>query len=154
MDPQGLTPVVVANHTVADSYSGALRTVPVRALANPLEVEMAVRQVAAKSRVVRIFARGEGDLLTAAGLRVQLKIPGQDDRSAKEFTDKRLMKARVRAAGIRTPEFARADDVSQIESFVAHHGYPVVVKPVSKSGSLGTEVITSEFEMRAYLIEP
>ncbi|WP_419997510.1 ATP-grasp domain-containing protein [Streptomyces boninensis] len=105
-----------------------------------------------------VFARAEADVLRAAQLRDLLDLPGQRAESALAFRDKVLMKdhlAAVHAPGpVGLPAYRLLDSAYTAVEFAEAHGYPVVIKPVSESGSLGARIIHSERELDRYLASP
>ncbi len=104
-------------------------------------VERAVLELGADAPFDAVVARSEPDILRAARVRDLLGVGGQRWESALAFRHKLAMKRRVAAAGLATPEFAPLACGADLCRFVADHGYPVVVKPVLGSGSLGTTVV-------------
>lgn len=93
----------------------------------------------------------EFDLLRAARLRAALGIPGQTLASAKAYRDKAVMKELLAAAGIPMAPYAPIPDATTLHTFIAEHGYPVVVKPRTGAGSMGVEVLHDSAELAAYL---
>lgn len=71
--------------------------------------------------------------------------------------DKRAMKAAVTSRGVKCADFVslRSSHVEQsIASVQARFGFPTVVKPAAGFGTLGTQWIHSEDELRKFLTEP
>lgn len=101
-----------------------------------------------------VFARGEADVLRAAQLRDVLDLPGQRAESALAFRDKVLMKDRLAPGPVGLPHYFLLDSAFTVIEFIEKHGYPVVIKPVAESGSLGADVIRDEAELDAYLRRP
>ncbi|MEV5882440.1 ATP-grasp domain-containing protein [Streptomyces sp. NPDC052020] len=70
------------------------------------------------------------------------------------FRDKRLMKERVRRAGVPTADWvtladpSRADDVAAVRDRLA---FPIVVKPVAGSGTIGAVRVDHPDELRSVL---
>jgi len=88
-------------------------------------------------RPARVLALNEGDLDTAAALRVHLGCPGQDPGQLLRFRDKLTMTRIVAGAGIPTPASADAPDADAVLQFASDHGWPVVVKPRRGTASRG-----------------
>ena len=114
-------------------------------------VEQAALELAERTRLHAVVARMEGDVLRAARLRELLGLPGQDFASAVAFRDKVLMKNLLRERGLAVPEFAPIRVELDLFAFVREHGYPVVVKPATGSGSLGTAVLHGPDDLTALL---
>ncbi|MEU2392502.1 ATP-grasp domain-containing protein [Streptomyces sp. NPDC007369] len=105
-------------------------------------------------RVRAVFARAEADVVRAAQLRQLLGLPGQHTASALAFRDKVVMKDHLAGGPVEVPVYRLLDSAYAAVEFTAEHGYPVVIKPVSESGSLGAAVIRDEAELDAYLARP
>ncbi|RLV04415.1 hypothetical protein CTZ27_10670 [Streptomyces griseocarneus] len=92
-------------------------------------------------RVRRLVSLAERDVVRAARVRRVLELPGQSVESALAFRDKHLMKTLVVKAGLRVPRFRKVDHAQEVRDFAAEVGGPVVVKPLSRSGSAGVRVL-------------
>jgi hypothetical protein len=114
-------------------------------------VEFEARRLHEECAFDRIVAFSEYDLLRAARLRAVLGIAGQDLDSALAFRDKVVMKERLTAGGVAVARFAPVDYAVDLLEFVAHSGFPVVVKPRAAAGSRGVAVLRSEPELAAWL---
>src|SRR5687767_11248360 len=97
-----------------------------------------------RGTVTSVATRWEGALVAAALVRDVLGLPGQSVREAVGFTDKAVMKDRLRRAGIpvaahrvvRTPQ-----DVADVAGEIGD--FPVVVKPLRGFASTNTYVMES-----------
>jgi len=85
----------------------------------------------------RVVACNEGDLDTAAQLRVHLGCPGQDPFALARFRDKLTMVRTVDAAGLSVPRYADAPDAAAVLDFADEHGWPLIVKPRRGTASRG-----------------
>lgn len=117
-------------------------------------VEKTALRLACDLSVRAVFARAEADIVRAAQLRELLGLPGQWTDSALAFRDKVVMKDHLVAGPVELPSYRRLDSAYTALDFIATHGYPVVIKPVSESGSLGAVVIRDEEALDAYLARP
>ncbi|MGI5484624.1 ATP-grasp domain-containing protein [Streptomyces lavendofoliae] len=117
-------------------------------------VEKTALRLAREHGVEAVFARAEADVVRAAQLRQLLGLPGQHTASALAFRDKVVMKDHLAGGAVEVPEYRLLDSAYTAVEFVAEHGYPVVIKPVSESGSLGARVIRDEDDLDAYLARP
>ncbi len=115
------------------------------------EVELAALEIAKRETITSIIAQGENDLERAARLRRQLGLAGQDEASAEAFRDKATMRAKAREGGVSVPDWVVVDSTKTMADFVAHHGYPVVLKPRRGSGSIGVTIIRNDDELRVAL---
>ncbi|WP_414168541.1 ATP-grasp domain-containing protein [Streptoverticillium reticulum] len=159
LEGTGIEPVVLTTDGYAEEYRRHLRHVYAFADydTNQLVDKTALR-LARELGVEAVFARAEADVLRAARLRDLLDLPGQRTASALAFRDKVVMKDHLKdhlAGGpVGLPDYRQVESAYTVLEFVEEHGYPVVVKPVSESGSLGAAVIRDEAELDAYLASP
>jgi biotin carboxylase len=117
-------------------------------------VEKTALRLARAHAVEAVFARAEADVVRAAQLRDLLDLPGQRTASALAFRDKVAMKDHLVGGPVQIPAYRLLDSAYTAVEFIAEHGYPVVIKPVSESGSLGANIIRDEAELDAYLARP
>ncbi|MGW3009234.1 ATP-grasp domain-containing protein [Streptomyces sp. NPDC001219] len=117
-------------------------------------VEKTALRLAREHAVTAVFARAEADVVRAAQLRDLLDLPGQRTASALAFRDKVVMKDHLAGGPVEVPAYRPLDSAYTALEFVAEHGYPVVIKPLSESGSLGAAIIRDEAELDAYLARP
>jgi biotin carboxylase len=88
--------------------------------------------------VDRVLANWEVLVLTAAKLRERFGLPGMSVDTVEGFRDKKLMKERVAAAGLRTPQAERVRTESEVRAAVERIGYPICLKPIAGAGSADT----------------
>ncbi|MFE1173293.1 acetyl-CoA carboxylase biotin carboxylase subunit family protein [Streptomyces sp. NPDC058773] len=117
-------------------------------------VEKTALRLAREHAVTAVFARAEADVVRAAQLRDLLDLPGQRTASALAFRDKVVMKDHLVGGPVEIPAYRPLDSAYTALEFVAEHGYPVVIKPLSESGSLGAAIIRDEAELDACLARP
>ncbi|MEU8686210.1 ATP-dependent carboxylate-amine ligase [Streptomyces sp. NPDC048611] len=117
-------------------------------------VEKTALRLAREHAVTAVFARAEADVVRAAQLRDLLDLSGQRTASALAFRDKVIMKNHLAGGPVEIPAYRPLDSAYTALEFVAEHGYPVVIKPLSESGSLGAAIIRDEAELDAYLARP
>ncbi|MFI5932114.1 acetyl-CoA carboxylase biotin carboxylase subunit family protein [Actinoplanes sp. NPDC051494] len=109
-----------------------------RARALELAVEHGVRHV---------VAHQEGDIEHAAYVRAALGLDGAYPADVLGFRDKVVMKARLRAAGIGTAEYAMVGNAEQAQAFAREHGFPVVLKNRDGFNSIGLRILRDEAEL-------
>ncbi|ACY18623.1 ATP-grasp domain-containing protein [Haliangium ochraceum] len=114
-------------------------------------VEVEALRIARRHACGAILARAEVDVLRAARIRDMCGIPGQGWESALAFRDKIAMKRYVATTPLNVPEYRALETAVDLVDFIDRHGYPVVVKPRSASGSVGTHVLHTEAEMEQLL---
>ena len=79
-------------------------------------------------------------------LRDQYGIPGMSHADALMFRNKHLMKQRL-SGHVKTPRFRLVQDAQSLAAFADEVGYPVVVKPLNKFGSVAVTAIRSTGEI-------
>ena len=89
-------------------------------------------------QIHRIEALWEPLVMTAANLRKSLGVPGMTPEVVRGFRDKSVMKARLKAAGIRVPKFAQVDTIAAAKAAIREIGFPCIIKPVAGAGSNDT----------------
>ncbi|MFJ8621273.1 acetyl-CoA carboxylase biotin carboxylase subunit family protein [Kitasatospora sp. NPDC093550] len=91
-----------------------------------------------------IVALSEVDVLRAAHLRTHYGLPGLGLETAVAFRDKVVMKRVLAAAGVAVPRFMPVSTGVDLRQAVEAFGYPLIVKPRSGGGSVGTRVVHDE----------
>jgi biotin carboxylase len=99
-------------------------------------VDVALRALVSRP-VAAVLALTEGAVLPSAHLRAALGAPGSEVSVAERCSDKRAMKAAVRAAGIRCAPYSEVGPRTLVEDLVAQLGLPLVLKHPRSSGSRG-----------------
>ncbi len=86
----------------------------------------------------RVICLWEPGVVLAAKLRAALGVPGLSVEDAIAFRNKDIMKARVAAAGIRTPLHRGATSAAEVRAAAEVIGYPLIIKPIDGAGSMDT----------------
>jgi carbamoylphosphate synthase large subunit len=111
----------------------------------------AVRWIQGKRWVDRLEATIEAHTLPAAQVRENCTIPGTSVRTAWLCRDKPSMKETLRDAGVPTAASTAADSADTVHAFADAVGYPLVLKPRSGAGALGTVRVDGRAELDAAL---
>jgi biotin carboxylase len=136
----GLEIVVASNEapTLASLMDGRVLTLDLR---HPDESADRAAAFAAKWPVDAVIGVDESSVVTAAHVAGRLGTSRRNLAASVEATrDKRLMRARLTAAGVRQPRFVATDvDASEavIDEAIRLVGVPCVVKPVDLAASRG-----------------
>jgi biotin carboxylase len=93
--------------------------------------------LARQTKIDRIVALEEFDVMPAAQIREHLLLPGMSSGTARLFRDKLAMAARVKEAGIKVPEFVPLLNHNEVRDFVEQVPPPWVVKPRSDVSAIG-----------------
>jgi hypothetical protein len=150
----GIEPIILTTDEFATGYAHLPQVYAFRDYDTNQLVEKTALRLGRTHRIGAVFARAEADVIRAAQLRDLLDLPGQRHASALAFRDKVVMKDHLVGGGVEIPRYRLLDSAYTAVDFIAEHGYPVVIKPVSESGSLGASVIRDEAELDAYLRRP
>ena len=100
--------------------------------------------VHARDPFTQIATFGERDQEHYAAVADALGLAGHTPETVALVHDKRAMRERLAATGLDTTAAARVADLDQLRTFMSTHGLPVVVKPISSSGSAGVTKITHD----------
>lgn len=114
-------------------------------------VVAAVHDVARHADIGLVECLWEPYMLLAAQLRAVLGVPGMSHDQTVLFRDKEAMKARLDAAGIRTPHHYRATRADEVREYAERIGYPVIVKPIAGAGSADTHRCDSRADLEVAL---
>lgn len=114
-------------------------------------VEKKVIEIGEKFNLVGLFARAESDIIRAAKLREMLNLSGQKMESALAFRNKVIMKDYLKNSNITLPNYSHIASPATVLDFSKKHGFPIVIKPVSESGSTGVSILNNENELNYYL---
>jgi biotin carboxylase len=97
----------------------------------------ACRHLAAQHRVAGVTSSSDYFVATAAGVARALGRPGPDPKALAAARDKGNQRRCFAAHGVDSPAFRLVTSAAQAGRAAADLGPPVVVKPVSRSGSIG-----------------
>ncbi len=109
-------------------------TVPLR---RPAQAAEKIVELAGKIGIDAVVAVDDQGVLVAAKAASRLGLPHNPPEAVAATRDKALMRRTLDAAGVPQPEFRLVSTDEQVAAAVAAIGPPVVVKPVSLSGSRG-----------------
>lgn len=137
--PEGETPAA----------AGAIERVETVDFARPVDVVrrlVALRAAHAFERVVPVTEFG---LLPAALATAQLRMPGQSVSAVRQTRDKLHMRRALEQAGLGQVAYAACREVDEARRFLERVGGPIIVKPVSGSGSEGISRVERPEELAA-----
>lgn len=95
----------------------------------------------------RVLCNWEPLIVLAARMRERWGVAGMGVDAAQGFRDKKLMKERVEAAGLRVPRSARARSARQAQAAAEVVGFPLILKPIAGAGSADTYAVGSWQEL-------
>jgi hypothetical protein len=150
----GITPIILTTEEFAPGYQHMEYVQQFANYDRSQLVEKVAYKLGREFDLVGIFARGESDIIRAARLRERLGLPGQKMESALAYRDKLVMKDHLRGKGVRLPTYQPVNSVVDIVDFIERNGYPVVIKPLSESGSFNVCIVGDEQALDAYLANP
>jgi biotin carboxylase len=99
----------------------------------------------------RVLSNWEPLVILAARLRERWGMPGMSVDTVRGFRDKKLMKDRVEAAGLRVPRSRRVRTEKESRAAAEEIGYPLVMKPISGAGSADTHRVNDAKELDTVL---
>lgn len=147
----GISAVILVAAEYFDGYRHLENVYPFEDYDQSPLVEQTALRLGESFPFIGVFARAEADVIRAARIREKLLLPGQDLKSAVAYRDKVIMKDYLRGSGVLLPEYRAVSETRDILDFVAQHGYPVVIKPRSASGSFNTFIIRNDGELDVYV---
>lgn len=115
------------------------------------ELENLVIKLHQQEKFDLLIALSEKDILRVAKLRELLGIQGQNYFSALLYRDKYIMKQFAKIIGLNVPEFSTFSKPCELMEKVSKIGFPILIKPLSKSGSEGVQVLKNKEEYDDYL---
>lgn len=110
------------------------------ALPNDASPELFIHLVsllARQTRIDRIVALEEFDVITAAKIREHFCLSGMSSATARLFRDKLAMGAKVKETGIHVPDFISLLNHDEVRDFVERVPPPWVIKPRSDVSAIG-----------------
>ena len=93
-------------------------------------------------RIAGVTTMGSDIPDIVASLARHLGTPGISPEAARLATNKYDMKVRFRERGIPIPWFKELDAVGDLRAAVRERGYPLVIKPIDRSGSRGVFLLS------------
>jgi biotin carboxylase len=103
--------------------------------------------LARKTKVDRVIALEEFDVVTAALMREHLCLPGLSSSNAKVFRDKLSMAVRSQRAGINVPEFVPLVNADEVREFMERVSGPWIIKPRSDVSAIGIRKVEEPREV-------
>ncbi|HEV2371158.1 MAG TPA: ATP-grasp domain-containing protein [Streptosporangiaceae bacterium] len=117
-------------------------------------VTRAAMEVAREHGVDHVIGPAEMSVPAAGLLRSYFGIPGTGFETALSFSNKHLMKQRLRAAGLPVTDWVSVPSVERVPGTLSELGAPVVVKPVFGGGGQHTFVLKSAADAAALATSP
>jgi hypothetical protein len=106
-----------------------------------------------QTKLDRVVALEEFDVITAALLREHFRLPGMTSATAKTFRDKLAMALGARAARINVPDFVPLINPDEISEFMNWVPPPWIIKPRSDVSAIGIRKVTTPEEVWAIVDE-
>lgn len=94
------------------------------------------------NKIVGVMVMGSDIPQVVAALGEYLDTPTISTESARLATEKYEMKCRLKACGIPIPWFSLVNSADSLKEIAKSRGYPLVIKPVDRSGSRGVFRLT------------
>lgn len=150
----GHAPVLVT--TRAERYAFAarepglrVRVVPDTADADALAAILAA-EFGGGDGIAAVTSSSEYSIPVAAALARRLGRPGPDPEAVERCRDKGYQRTRLSRAGVGVPPFRTAGSVDEAVDAARALGWPVVVKPVDGSGSVGVRLCADPSAVAAH----
>lgn len=141
----GLHPVLLASNPARYSSAGGAEIVETDT-DSPEAVIEACRRLGATGRIAGITTSSDYFVATASAAAAAFGLPGHAPEAVTSVQDKGVQRRLLADGGVRVPPFTVAATVDQVVRAAAEIGYPVVVKPVTGSGSIGVHLCADAAE--------
>ncbi|KQW33014.1 MULTISPECIES: ATP-grasp domain-containing protein [Pseudomonas] len=100
-------------------------------------------------RLDNLISLAELGLMPASQVRDQLSMRGHGAKVEKNSVDKHAMRVALAESGLTKVQFAKSS-ISQLPDVLARFDLPVIVKPVSLTGSIGVQLIKEIADVADY----
>lgn len=101
-----------------------------------------------------VVALYEDDTIVGAMLREHYRCNGPKVADVRPFRDKLMQLDLATRRGVRTPRYRSVSRTSEVSSFAAEVGFPVIVKPTMASSCIGISMIRSADEIHTIQFDP
>lgn len=148
---EGFTPILLSNDPSRYSYveQCGLRSLRVNTQ-DKQELFETCRLLSSSGELVGITSSSEYFIQTAASLAGRLGLPGPSPDAIKDCRDKLKQRLLLQEAGIGVPDFRPAESEAEAVEAANTIGLPVVLKPVSGSGSVGVLLCNDSDEVASH----
>lgn len=113
------------------------------------DVAAICRLLAQQGDVVGVMSTSEYFIETAAQVAARLSLPGPDVEGVRNCRDKGRLARVLERAGVNAPETFQVDAPALLEQLAPKLKFPVVVKPIFGSGSVGVRLVATAAELSA-----
>jgi biotin carboxylase len=138
---QGVRPILMTDDPARYSYAEQERLEVLRTNTGEEAALLdACQRLSSGAGVAGITSSSEYFISMAATLARKLGLPGAPPEVVATCRDKQAQRTRLRQAGVGIPAFRPASSVGQAVRAAEELGFPVVVKPVSGTGSVGVKL--------------
>jgi biotin carboxylase len=103
--------------------------------------------LARNSKIDRVIALEEFDVVTAALMREHLCLPGLSSSGAKVFRDKLSMAVHSQRAGVNVPDFVPLVNSDEVREFMERVPGPWIIKPRSDVSAIGIRKVNEPEEV-------
>lgn len=151
---QGLRPVLLTDKATRYQYAIEDRIDVVEIdTQNEAALIDECRRLAANGGLAGVTTSSEYFVVTAASIAQQLNLPGPSADALRRCRDKEQQRIQLRDAGVGVPEFRGVSTVEAATLAAGEIGFPVVVKTVSGSGSVGVKLCVDSEEVASHAAE-
>lgn len=147
----GFRPVLLTSDSARYKYAAedGLKVIEVDTQVNDALLETC-RKLACESELAGVTSSSEYFIETAATVASELGLPGPNPAAIRSCRDKHAQRVRLKEAGVGTPAFSAVSSKKAAVEAARRIGLPVVVKPVSGSGSVGVKLCYGVDEVAAH----
>jgi len=138
---QGFRPVLLCSDPTRYKYAeeDGLSTIEVDTTDQKALLKVC-EELAAAPSLAGLMSSSEYFVATAAAVAFELALSGPNHAAVQKYRDKENQRWRLKQAGIGQPAFQAASSVNAAIAAAETIGFPVVVKPVAGTGSIGVKL--------------
>ena len=114
-------------------------------------LKVGVAHLMRRAKIDRFIALDDYDVLKAAYLREEFRMPGMGQTTARHFYDKLAMRIQAQDAGIPVPGFSALFNDHECGQFLNDSHGPWFVKPRSDAGAMGIKKVNTHEEFWALM---
>lgn len=150
----GFVPVLVSTRPERYAFAAAEPGLRVRTVADTGDIGALAESLAEAygggAGIAAVTSSSEYSIPVAAALARRFGLPGPDPDAIARSRDKGYQRTRLAEAGVGVPPFREAGSAEAAVEAARALGWPVVVKPVDGSGSVGVRLCADETAVAAH----
>lgn len=145
----GTSAILVARDPTRYPFAGPLAEIITADTANDAALELALSHLDRDYCVAAVFSSSEYYIAAASRLAAARGLPGPDPAAVALCRNKSSQRQRLAQHAVSSPQWRTVSTAAEAQEFTCTLGTPVVVKPLTGSGSVGVRLAMSPAEAAA-----